>query len=416
MKTENIDIKYVNIEDLKPAEYNPRQASELEYNDLKKSLLHYGIVDPIIVNAAPNRLNVVIGGHFRLRVARDIGYKNMPCVYVNVPDEAKERELNLRLNKNLGEWNLELLANFDEELLKEVGFTSEELDNIFELDNTEPETFDLQKELERLKISTIEATRGDIWALGDHRLMCGDSTSQEDLCKLLNNQKASMLFRYLETNEAPTFDKWIPEVAKFLKENANIMIFENWKNIIPLWQEMEKHWRIRNLIIWHLSNRHHGFAAKYRFFSKYDIALFATEGNPELNLEDEDEILQNEYNTAIYATSGKPHWEPYKKGGKFCPTDVITFRASDLKHSGQGIVFGTKPIEILVPYLKVLTKRGDNVIEPFGGSGSTLIACEKMKRRCFTMELVPTYCEVIKKRWETLTGQKAEKISDNAGK
>jgi len=170
---------------------------------------------------------------------------------------------------------------------------------------------------------------------------------------------------------------------------------------------MEKHWKIRNLIVWHLSNRVQGFAAKYRFFNKYDIAMLATHGDMNINSETEEELLQNEYEMAVYATSGKPHWESYQKGKKYCPTDVITFRASDRTHSGQGIIFGTKPVEILIPYIKVLTKRDDNVIEPFAGSGSTLIACERMKRRCFCMELVPTYCEVIINRWEKYTGKKA---------
>jgi len=427
------------ITDLKPSEYNPRQASEKEVKDLTLSLERFSLADPIVIN----KDNTIIGGHFRLKILQDKGVEE---VDVRVPDRQltheEEKELNLRLNKNLGQWNLDMLANFDEELLKVVGFSSEELDEIFDLNAEEPEKFDLKKELERLKIDKIRVKKGDIYQLGDHRLMCGNSTDQESLFRLTGGAGMDFCFtdppyildyihtkykgkpsckgfgykanrRYLETDEAPTFEKWIPNIAKLLKESANIIIFENWKNLIPLWQEMEKHWRIRNLIIWHLSNRHQGFAAKYRFFSKYDIALYATEGNPEMNLENEsDEVLQNEYEGAIYATCGKPHWEPYKKGGKFCPTDVITFRASDITHSGQGIVFGTKPIEILIPYLKVLTKRDDNVIEPFGGSGSTLIACEKMKRKCFTMELVPTYCEVIMKRWENLTGKKAEKLEE----
>lgn len=112
----------------------------------------------------------------------------------------------------------------------------------------------------------------------------------------------------------------------------------------------------------------------------------------------------------MYAISGKPQWEGYEKGRKLQPTDFIEHQASDAKQSGQSIIFGTKPIEILIPYIKVLTKHGDIVAEPFGGSGSTLIACTKMKRRCFIMEKSPTYAEVIKNRWEKLTGQKAEVI------
>ena len=372
------------IADLVPAEYNPRFATEKECQDLSTSLERFSLADPLVIN----RNNRVIGGHFRLNILKKRGIQE---VDVRIPDrelnEIEERELNLRLNRNLGQFDLDALANFDEELLKVVGFSSEELDKIFELDLNEPEQFDLQKELERLKIATIEAQKGDIWQLGDHRLMCGDSTNLEDLLRLCSDEKMDFCFtdppyildylhtkykgkpscqgfgykanrRYLETDEAPTFEQWIPHITKILKENANIVIFENWKNLIPLWQEMEKYWKIRNLLIWHLPNRHQGFAAKYRFFNRFDIAMMATQGDAEFNLEDEDGIFQQEYETAIYATCGKPHWEPYKKGEKYCPTDVMTFRASDATASGQNIVFGCKPLEILVPYLKILTKRG----------------------------------------------------------
>ena len=128
-------------------------------------------------------------------------------------------------------------------------------------------------------------------------------------------------------------------------------------------------------------------------------------------IEEEEPLLQEEYETAIFATSGKPNWESYEKGKKYCPTDFIEYKASDEKSSGQGIIFGTKPIEILTPYIKVLTKRGDLIIEPFGGSGSTLIAATKMKRKCYLMEKSPVYAEVIKKRWEKLAGKETKKIS-----
>jgi DNA modification methylase len=132
--------------------------------------------------------------------------------------------------------------------------------------------------------------------------------------------------------------------------------------------------------------------------------------NIELNENDEGELLDNEYETALYAVSNKPHWESYEKGKKICPTDFIEFKAADEKSSGQGIIFGTKPIEILIPYIKVLTKRNDLIVEPFGGSGSTLIAATKMNRRCFLMEKCPTYAQVILRRWEMETGKKAKRV------
>jgi len=132
----------------------------------------------------------------------------------------------------------------------------------------------------------------------------------------------------------------------------------------------------------------------------------------EYNMETEEDGLQNEYETALYAISGKPQWEGYAKGKKVQPTDFIEFNAADEKSSGQGIIFGTKPLEILIPYIKVLTKRGDLIVEPFGGSGSTLIAATKMKRRCYIMEKCPIYAEVIRNRWEKLTGKKARLIEE----
>jgi DNA modification methylase len=438
------DIKIVNISitELKDAEYNPRKWSEEAIKGLAESIQKFGLIDPIIVNKAPNRLNVVIGGHFRLKVAKDLDFKEIPVVYVDIPNIEKEKELNLRLNKNVGEWDWNLLAKFDETFLSTVGFSSEELDEVFNID-VNPEIFDLNKELQKLNITKIEAQKGDIYQLGSHKLMIGDSTIEGDILKLMGGEKADMCFtdepylisyltgktkhgkattgfgakrdrRYLETESLPDnfMDLWMANVAKVQKEDFSIISFENWKNLPKMWGAMSKYWKIRNLIIWHLPNRMQGFAAKYKFFNKYDIALLGT--NPpdksDLNLKSEEELLQNEYQTALYATGGKPTWEKYEKGKKYCPTDFVEYKAADEKSSGQGIIFGTKPVEILLPYLKVLTKRNGLVIEPFCGSGSTMISCEKLKRRCYSMEKSPVYAMVAIHRWEKLTGQKAIKI------
>ncbi|NQU77369.1 DNA modification methylase [Candidatus Falkowbacteria bacterium] len=437
----NIKIVQVPINQLKPAPYNPRKWSEDAIAQLTESLKRFGVVDPLICNSAKGRENVIIGGHFRLKCAKDLGYKEMPVVYVDIPDIKKEKELNLRLNKNLGEFDYNLLAEFDENFLSDIGFSSEELDDIFEIEEN-PEEFDLKKELAKLKIEKIEIKKGDVWQLGRHKLMCGDSTVESDVLKLMGKEKADMCFtdppyildylrgkkrrgkategfglkrdrKYLETDELPDnfTELWMANITKIQKPDFSIIVFENPKNLRIIWNALEKHWKYRNTIVWHLPNRVQGFAAKYKFFNKHDIALVGTKGIVELNENPEtDPLLQEEYENAIFATSGKPHWESYKKGKKICPTDFIDFKAADEKSSGQGIIFGTKPIEILIPYIKVLTKRDDLIIEPFGGSGSTLIAAEKMKRRCYLLEKCAIYAEVIKNRWEKLTGKKAVKI------
>lgn len=441
MTEQKLQVHYVPITELKPAQYNPRKWNENTTKQLMESIKRYGLVDPIIANNSENRKNIVIGGHFRLHVAKLLGHKEMPVVYVNIPDVEKEKELNLRLNKNVGEWDMDLLAEFDESFLTEIGFGSEELDDIFGIEE-KPEVFDLQKELNKLDIGEILTQKGDVYELGDSRLMCGDSTVEADILKLMNGQKADMCFtdppyildylhgksrngkptegfglkrdrKYLETDELPPdfTDLWMANVAKIQKPDFSIIVYENPKNLRTIWNVLEQHWKYRNTIIWHLPNRVQGFASKYKFFNKHDFAIVGTSGDVSLNAEPEsDALLQEQYETALFATSGKPHWEPYAKGNKYCPTDFIEYIASDEKSSGQGIIFGTKPIEILIPYIKVLTKRGDLIIEPFGGSGSTLIAATKMKRRCYIMEKSPVYTEVIIKRWENLTGLKAKKL------
>jgi DNA modification methylase len=434
-----LNIVEVEIGSLNSAEYNPRKWSDKAISDLKESINRFGFVDPLIVNSAENRHNVVIGGHFRLKVAKDSGMKTVPVVYVSIPDIEKEKELNLRLNKNTGDWDWDLLAKFDESFLSDIGFSSEDLDTIFEVDN--PEEFNLEKELAKLKIDKINFQKGDVYQLGDHRLMCGDSTLEKDVTRLMNGEKADMCLtdppyildylngkkkhgnategfgakrnrRYLETDVLPDnfTELWMANINKVAKQDFSIIVYENWKNLKIIWSELEKYFKVKNMIVWHLPNRNQGFAAKYKFFSKHDIAMVGVSGDTKLNTKPEEELLQNEYETALYAISGKPTWEGYDKGKKYNPTDFIEYKAADEQSSGQGIIFGTKPIEILIPYIKVLTKRGDLVVEPFSGSGSTLIACTKMQRRCYGMEKSPVYAEVIRNRWEKFTGQKAKKL------
>lgn len=436
-----LDITQVDITTLNPSIYNPRKWSDQQKKDLKESIKRFGLVDAILVNRATERMGTVIAGHFRLAMAKELGYTTVPVVFIDIPDIEREKELNIRMNKNTGEWNLELLAEFDESFLTDIGFSSEELDDIFPTE-TNTEQFDLEKELKKLDIQNITVQKGDIYELDGSRLLCGDSTIPEDMQKLMNGQKADMCLtdppfilaylkgktkgkegvttgfgakknrRYLETEEIPPdfTEKWMGNIHDVAKENFSIICYENWKNIPTIWGEMEKYWKIRNMIVWHVQNRMQGYTHKNRFYNKHDIAMVGSSENIEATIEDEGELLEEKYETALYAISGKPHFEGYEKGKKICPTDFIDYKCDDEKASGQGIIFGTKPPEILIPYVKVLTKRGDLIVEPFGGSGSTLISAIRMQRRCYIMEKCPTYAEVILRRWEMETGKKPVKI------
>lgn len=424
------------IELLKPATYNPRTWNKNQEEALSESIKRFGLVDPILVNGSESRMNIVIGGHFRLKIAKDLGFTEVPVVYVDIPEIEREKELNLRLNKNVGSFDFKLLAEFDKAFLTDVGFSSEEMDEIFAVESI-PEEFNLKNELEKLDIKNVKVKKGDVYEIDGSRLMCGDSTREEDMLFLMDTDQADMVMtdppyildylrgktkqkdgvtvgfgakknrRYLETDILPDnfSDLWMANVAKVQKPDFSIIIFENPKNLRTIWNALEVHWKYRNTITWHVPNRMQGFSGKYKFFNKTDIALVGSIGNVPLNLDPEEELFQKEYENAIFATTGSPHWESYEKGKKICPTDFISHIAADKKSSGQDIIFGTKPIELLIPYIKVLTKRDDLVLEPFGGSGSTLIASITIGRRCYLMEKSPVYAEVILRRWSMKTGK-----------
>ncbi|CAK9251825.1 unnamed protein product [Sphagnum jensenii] len=211
------------------------------------------MVDPLLVNGAPERKNVVIGGHFRLKVAKDLGITEVPVVYVNIPDLEREQRLNITLNKALGDWDWEMLAKFDETLLSDIGFTSEEIDQVFDLDDITPEPFDLNKQLDKLNIKEINVKKGDVYQLGNSRLMCGDSTVDAEFATLMDGQQANMCLtdppyildylnakrhgkptegfgskrnrRYLETDVLPDnfTELWMANVAKHAKPDFSII-------------------------------------------------------------------------------------------------------------------------------------------------------------------------------------------------
>ncbi len=443
------------IADIIPSEYNPRQAGEKQVQDLTESLTKFNLAAPLIIN----KNNHMIGGHFRLKILKERGGGSTTEVDVRVPDrlltKAEERELNLRLNKNLGEWDFDSLANFDEVFLKTVGFSSEELDNIFDLEVVD--NFDEAKEIEAVTGGKRRTAHGDIWQLGQHRVIIGDSTKRENWQDILKSERFDFMFtdppyrieycKYgkVKTKEGfgrkanrkyqgvekkggvPEFDEWLSIANEFQNPSgASIMIYENWKNVVELWDAMEKYWKIKNMVIWHLPNRCQGFAPTRRFFSKYDIAMLGDSGGVELNEEYEKELdkyieekgqkLLDTYSVILYAQKGKSAWDK-PKGTRWARfTDHVTFGAGNKAESGQNLVFGTKPVAILVPYVKILSPRNGIVMEPFGGSGSTLIACEIMKRRCRLIEYSDIYVEVIIRRWERLTGQKAVRVRQGSGK
>lgn len=416
-----LNISYVHQSKLRSAEYNPRKWDENSTRQLAESIKRFGLIDPIIVNGAPSRKNIVIGGHFRLQVARMLGISEIPVVYVNIPNSDKEKELNLRLNRNTGEWDFELLKEFDVELLLDVGFDDSDLSHIWDENlGVEDDEFDTEQELK--EIGTPKTKLGDVYQLGSHRLICGDATNPEVLKKLVLENKASMLYcdppynisldysNGIGTNGkygGKTNDKKSEEEYKtFLKKtlgNALTSAFPDahifyWcdENYIGMVQEIYKELGITNkrVCLWIKNNQN--VTPQTAFNKVYEPCVYGIRGNPYLSesVKNLNEVLNKEVGT----------------GNRLIDDILDLFNiwlakrlpAQEYEHPTE------KPPTLHEKSLRRCTKAGDIVLDVFGGSGSTLIACEQLKRKAYLCEIEPIFCDLIIKRYEKLTGKEAK--------
>jgi DNA modification methylase len=389
LKNGNIDITYYKPTELIAAEYNPRQLTKDQHKDLTDSIKRFGLVDPLIVNTHKERKNVLIGGHQRLKIATMLGLKEIPCVEVEL-NPAKEKELNIRLNKNVGEWDWDALANyFDVGELTEWGFTDDEL-QFYEDEPTEG----LIDDDEVPEVEEAITKSGDIWLLGDHRLLCGDATKKEDVERLMDGQKADMVFtdppygveyeggskkwKKLE-GDTKGFERYYDAVAKakeYIKDEGSLYIcFAGMKSEQVFQSLREGGLNLKNMIIWSKNNAQFGMLGA-NYHQKHEPILFACNGK--------------RYN-----------W--YGKKNEVTVWEIARAHKNEY-HSTQ------KPVELVVRAILNSSKSEHLIMDLFCGGGSTLIACEKTNRKCYGMEIDPHYCDVIVKRWEEYTGNKAERI------
>ena len=193
-----MEVINITVDKLNPAKYNPRldlQPEDKEYQDIKRSVVEFGLVEPLVIN----KDMTVIGGHQRLKVLRELNFATIPCIIVDL-DKQKEKMLNIALNKISGDWDRPKLKDLLLELdsgewdISLTGFGEQEIESLMTEFHVEPEEddFDVDKAVEAVKEPICK--RGDIWQLGEHRLMCGDSTKREDVEKLMDGKKADMVF------------------------------------------------------------------------------------------------------------------------------------------------------------------------------------------------------------------------------
>lgn len=432
-----MNIEIIPISELKSASYNPRKWDEKSLNDIKESIKKFGLVDPIIVNSAPARKNIIIGGHLRCRVAKELNIKEVPVVYVNIPEIEREKELNLRLNRNIGEWDYELLKDFDMDLLMDIGFDNEELNMIFtDLLELNEDEFNIEKAVSEIDKSRIK--HGEVYQLGTNKLMCGDSTKEDDVKKLMDDEKADIIYcdppyniglsysggmsesysqvrkrkkqiktldyggKYSKKDDYKTrenyklfLDSTIKNALKFSKEDLHIFYWCD-ENYIGLLQELYKENTIspRRVCIWVKNN--FNLTPQFAFNKIFESCIYGTIGKPYLNKNYTKlcEILNKEIETGNQISDEI--------------LDIINIwlakRDFYYEHPTQ------KPLTLHEKPLRRCTKPNDLILDLFGGSGSTLIAAEQLKRRAYLMEIDPIFCEVILRRYEKLTGKTARNM------
>ena len=392
-----MNIQKIKIESLKPAEYNPRKdlkPEDEEYQKIKKSITEFGYVAPIIINSNMT----VIGGHQRLKVLKELGYTEVECVVVDL-DPKKEKALNIALNKISGDWDNDKL----EELLAELkqtdidmditGFSFDEVDEILkDIIGSKEDDFDLDQALN--EIEEPISKRGDVWILGKNRLMCGDSTQKENVIHLMNSQEADMLL-----TDPPYNVDYEGKTSEALKiENDNMSETEFYNFLLDSFKNMFDSIKYGgSAYVFHADTEGLNFRNAFKSCGfKLAQCLVWVKNTFVMGRQD----YQWRHEPILYG------WKP--GAGHYFVDNRKQSTVLEFDKPSRNAEHPTmKPVDLLVYLIKNSSKENDLILDLFGGSGSTLIAAEQTQRRCYTMELDPKYCDVIIKRWEKLTGEKA---------
>jgi len=464
----------IQIKSLKLADYNPRDIEKKELESLKRSIEEFGLRGLIVVNQYKGREGIIVGGNMTVIALTELGWKTIPqknVDFVNLP-ENKEMALSLALNR-IGQkrnWNDERLAEIIWKLnradldLTTTGFDEVQISNLLDaqmLRGVEEGDFNLETELG--KIVKPKTKRGEIYKLGRHKLMCGDATKLEDVEKLMGGEKADMVFTdppynvgYESTELTGKFPHKGKILGDFLEEEQFAELIKgsfdnfNWAtkqggviyicsgySSYPLfyYQMLNSGFEFSHSIIWLKQGSIVSWAdykCQYEQLlkgkkRKQRIGMMMFESKPKHSISAQSKIEKKYPKTKTtkpyYTGRSRDKAEPiiygWKKGQKH-------FFAPKESHSGEieadvwelprkatiKMIHATeKPEWLIMKAIKLSSRVGQLVLDLFGGSGSTLTAAHKLERKAYLMELDPIYCDVIVKRFETITRKKAEKLT-----
>ena len=388
-----------NVAELIPAEYNPRRKlkpGDKEYEKLKKSIQEFGYVDPVIWN---ERTGHVVGGHQRLEVMQEMGVTEVMVSVVDLPED-KEKALNVALNKISGEWDQDKLVDLLHELgdmVELTGFDAEELDKLFD-NKTDVQEDDFDADAALADITEPVTKRGDIWQLGRHRLMCGDSTMIDDVQTLMGDHKANLIVTdppYNVDYEGKTKDALKIQNDKKTDGDFYQFLLDAFTNMFMVAVEGSP------VYVFHADSEGLNFR-RALIEAGYKLAQCCIWVKQSMVMGRQDYQWQHEPILYGWKEGAAHKWHSDRK-----QTTIWNFnRPSKSKEHPT-----MKPLDLVAYPIQNSSVANCIVLDLFGGSGSTLIACEQLNRICYMMELDEKYCDVIIKRWEEYTGQKAELIS-----
>lgn len=445
----SLPIERRELKDLRPAEYNPRKAltpDDKDYQDILNSIGHFSYVDPIIVN----KDGTVIGGHQRITVLLDMGYTEADVVVVDL-SKSDEKALNIALNKIDGKWDelklrdllVELdLGDYDISL---TGFDNKELDELIELTDYEPEVQEDEFDSEQAYSDSVSGNQplvkqGEVWQLGRHRLMCGDSTDINDVKKLMGGEmmdliitdppynvnyeeKAAALNEYRPNNngameiandlmEKEDFYSFLlkafSNMEAFMREGAAVYVFHADIEGLTFRKAFDDAGiKLAQVLIWEKNNFVLG---RQDYQWRHEPVLYGwKEGSKHYFVNDRTQdtvILEDDVD---FDAMKKPELVQYIKDMMHRYADMTSV-IYEKKPMSSSLHPTMKPLELVGKFMKNSSRKGWNVGDLFGGSGSTLMAAEQLGRNSYVMEYSEHYASVIIKRWEDFTGQQAVRI------
>ena len=380
------------VDKLIPYSKNAKKHDETQISNVAESIKQFGFVQPVVVD----KNGVIVIGHCRTLAAKKLGMKTVPCVMVDELTEEQVRALRIIDNKtNESPWDMELLA----EELPEIDLSKFDFD--FGIDLPEESKEDEDKEIVEDEAPEVDedsepiAKLGDIWQLGRHRLMCGDSTDKATVELLMDGKKADMVFTDPPYGIDVVQGDKIGGDKPFGSVGGNNIVKTN-KYMAIKGDETTDTARLNFEIVKELSENQIIFGGNYFTDFLPPKACWC---------------IWDKENTGNFADV-EMAWTSFDKGAK-----LYRWLWNGLCRKGERAVEGKsrvhptqKPVGMIAEILKDFTKEDDIILDCFGGSGSTLIACEKIDRTCYMIEYEAHYVDVIIKRWESLTGEKAVKL------